>query len=444
MNSSDSSAIENEDGEEKGQYCNTSFATESDLKRLKAKNSNQNTTRSTSTWVSAFDKWRMRRNISPLEEIPKESLDSILQLFFAEVCKRDGTDYEPDSLRTMLAALDRHLKNNGCVFSILRGREFHSCREVLNGKAIELQEKGLGKRKRRADAITEEEEEMLWNKGVLGGDTPLSLNLTSLYCISQHFGTRGCQEHHQIRVEDLKFVKKPGSDVTEYVEWVEGPTKTRQADLNKGHRRVTQRMFATSCNRCPVKFLEELISRRPPQLQNSGPLYLQPLKKPKKDVWYASQPVGVNKINGFMKMIAKLGELDSTNKHFTNHSVRKTTIRKLQKAGISNDKIISITGHKTEQSIQFYADTDLDDQRDISSKLSAERVPLSSRSMNDQLLNPESSRFLNPQFNFYNCSVQFGSSTSQANTQVSHLYDIIPGPSKKQKILPTSEIEDII
>ena len=44
MNSSDSSAIENEDREEKGQYCNTSFATESDLKRLKAKNSNQNTT----------------------------------------------------------------------------------------------------------------------------------------------------------------------------------------------------------------------------------------------------------------------------------------------------------------------------------------------------------------------------------------------------------------
>lgn len=50
-------------------------------------------------------------------------------------------------------------------------------------------------------------------------------------------------------------------------------------------------------------------------------------------------------------MIAQLGELDSTNKHFTNHSVRKNTIRKLQKAGVSNDKIISITGHKNEQSI---------------------------------------------------------------------------------------------
>ena len=87
-------------------------------------------------------------------------------------------------------------------------REFDASRKVLNGKAIELEEQGLGKRKHRADPVTEEEE-LLWSWQVLGADTALNLNLTVFYLISQQFGTRGCQEHHQPRVEHLKFVNSP-------------------------------------------------------------------------------------------------------------------------------------------------------------------------------------------------------------------------------------------
>ena len=109
-------------------------------------------------------------------------------------------------------------------------REFNSCHKILNGKAIELHEKGCGKRKRRADAVSEEEEELSWSKGVLGG---VILNLTVFYCISQHFGTRGCQEHHQLRVEDIKFVRNPTDGTTEYIEWNEGPTKTRRGWISE-------------------------------------------------------------------------------------------------------------------------------------------------------------------------------------------------------------------
>ena len=66
-----------------------------------------------------------------------------------------------------------------------------------------------------------------------------------------------------------------------------------------------------------------------------------------------------------MKTIAKKAGLDNSGKRFTNHSVRKTLVRKLQKGGVSNDKITAITGHKSEQSIAQYADTDLEDHRKI-------------------------------------------------------------------------------
>ena len=63
-------------------------ATLQDLERLRAKNVNANTAKSTGTWVKRFNKWRTERQIGEqLEEIPKEQLDGILQLFFAEIAK---------------------------------------------------------------------------------------------------------------------------------------------------------------------------------------------------------------------------------------------------------------------------------------------------------------------------------------------------------------------
>ena len=74
-----------------------------------------------------------------------KELDDILCKFYAELRKEDGSNYEPDSLRVMLASLDRYYRESGEVFSILKGKEFERSRKVLNGKAIELREKGMGK-----------------------------------------------------------------------------------------------------------------------------------------------------------------------------------------------------------------------------------------------------------------------------------------------------------
>ena len=82
--------------------------------------------------------------------------------------------------------------------SIRKDKAFKVSRWKLNGKAIELHEAGLGKRKNKADALTEEDEEMLWSTGVSGGESPRSLNHTMFYVLSQQFGTRGCQEHNQM------------------------------------------------------------------------------------------------------------------------------------------------------------------------------------------------------------------------------------------------------
>ena len=51
---------------------------------------------------------------------------------------KKGEDYGPESLKVMMASLDRHLRNIGCTLSIVRDREFSSSEEVLEEKAKQL------------------------------------------------------------------------------------------------------------------------------------------------------------------------------------------------------------------------------------------------------------------------------------------------------------------
>ena len=88
---------------------------------------------------------RNSRGISQeLHEIPTEELDKILQYFFAELVKSDGTDYEPQSLRVVIACLDRNLREHRVSHSLLKNKCFEKSRKVLEWKAVELRRHGKG------------------------------------------------------------------------------------------------------------------------------------------------------------------------------------------------------------------------------------------------------------------------------------------------------------
>ena len=99
----------------------TEFKTASseDLERLISNTENKNTKKTTQTWVNRFNSWKESREIEQeIHKIPPENLDKILR-FYAELLKNDGTEYEPQSLRVMIACLDRHLRDHGATYSIL-------------------------------------------------------------------------------------------------------------------------------------------------------------------------------------------------------------------------------------------------------------------------------------------------------------------------------------
>ena len=109
-------------------------------------------------------------------------------------------------------------------------------------------------------------------------------------------------------------------------------------------------------------------SMRPPSFKQSGPLYLRPLEKPKRDV--VSNAASGSQQNHFLCEGTWDWEDWSAQTSGSPTSVRKTTVHKLQKAGFSNDKIAAITGHRNEQQLRGYAMADMQDHQHISSILS--------------------------------------------------------------------------
>ena len=66
-------------------------------------------------------------------------------VFLLKFEKKDGDEYEPESLAVMQCSSDHHLNNCGRNYSILRDREFANSRQQLEVKARELRVRGYGK-----------------------------------------------------------------------------------------------------------------------------------------------------------------------------------------------------------------------------------------------------------------------------------------------------------
>ena len=130
--------------------------------------------------VECVGKLGNERKFNPkLKENEHADLDKKLQMFYAEVLTKDGLEYEPESLKSMLAALDRHLKEYDYKYSTARDRELYQFMFVLVGEVKHLHQRGNWKRPNASSALTsEEEEEILWTAKIPGDSNPGVLSHT--------------------------------------------------------------------------------------------------------------------------------------------------------------------------------------------------------------------------------------------------------------------------
>ena len=168
-----------------------------------------------------------------------------------------------------------------------------------------------------------------------------------------------------MRWRDLT-IKKDNTGV--FLEFQERATKTRTGE-HTDTRDFIPRAYANEEDptRCPTALYQAYSMHRPvSMLQSDTPFYLavnNMLKDMSKDrSWYKTSSIGVNTIGSFVKTMSKAAGLTGK---YTNHSVRRTSVTNLLRAGVPPTLIQQVSGHKDVKSISNYGSASREQIRDM-------------------------------------------------------------------------------
>ena len=121
-------------------------------------------------------------NLDDVENLCETDLAFSLCRFVREVKKLDESDYPPNTLCEMIIMVQMYLNEHGIYWKLLDGDRFKELRNVVDNTMKEGHEMGLGVRK-SSDVISRLDEDELFDKGILGGDTPMKLLKTVIYMV---------------------------------------------------------------------------------------------------------------------------------------------------------------------------------------------------------------------------------------------------------------------
>lgn len=102
----------------------------------------------------------------PIYQLEIGLLDEYTANFILSVRKRDGTEYEPTTLRTFVSSLDRKLRRHKYPHSIMTSKRphFSLTRDALKAKQKSLKKLGHGNKPKEAQPLTNEEIDILYAK----------------------------------------------------------------------------------------------------------------------------------------------------------------------------------------------------------------------------------------------------------------------------------------
>ena len=343
--------------------------TEKEIAEAKDRAIPRKTLEDTNYCVGVWNQWCSHRfstygdSIAPLNVISPAELAQHLSNFVFEVRKRDGSEFPPDSIHHIVSGVQRFVrwKNNPAI-DIFSDPEFAEFRRCLDSEMKRLQQSGLGSRKRKAEPLSEAEEEQLWRLGLLGDNSPQSLVDTIVVMNGLYFALRSGSEHRQLRSHpcQIQVVEKLGQ--RPYLEYVEDTSKNRPGGL-KG-RKLKSKIVQHHDNpdnpaRCFVRLFKLYQSKLPKDRPDSA-FYFQPLKTPTPDCWFSKKPIGHNRLDG---TVARLCHEANIPGYRTNHSLRATAATRLFHASVDEQLIMERTGHRSLEGVRSYKRTS-DDQRE--------------------------------------------------------------------------------
>ena len=90
--------------------------------------------------------------------------------------------------------------------NLFKDTEFRHFQNVLDMTCKESASAGIGCHRRQAEVISNDEEEILWSRGLLGDSSPQTLIDTLLYLNGLHFALRSGKEHRTLTLSQISII----------------------------------------------------------------------------------------------------------------------------------------------------------------------------------------------------------------------------------------------
>ena len=295
---------------------------------------------------------------SPVEDLQKNDLNQLLCSFVIQAKKYNCENYVVTSMKSLFSML------GGYVKSIDKGNvdqdvEYRGFCDVKKAKVKVLKSEGKGNRPFHATHLTPAEEDMFYSTDQFGWETPEALQRTMWWHATLSYGHRGRQESRQMQWGDIQL--KADANGHEYIEFRERLTKSRSGGAAADRRSFAPKAFENKENpaRCPVETYKRFASHRPENMmKEDSPFYLaiNYRRSGEDTVWYTNGPLGKNTISQFLKEDCRKAGVPGRK---TNHSARKTCVKRALDAGYPREYVAPLTGHKSVNSLENYAQADV-------------------------------------------------------------------------------------
>ena len=183
-----------------------------DLQRASKKAVPKNTTVAINWAFRLFEDWVSHSNeleghCYSVEDLlshdDSAKVSEILSLFCLDIKQQNGKPYTPKSVLQILVNLQNYAreKDKECFhFMNPKDERFTQIHTVLDNLSHKLHKQGVGANKIQARVVTVSEEEQLWQSGVMGSDTPHTLQNSVFYLCGIYLCLRGGDEHRELKI----------------------------------------------------------------------------------------------------------------------------------------------------------------------------------------------------------------------------------------------------